>query len=144
MKRILIAVAVLVTAFFIGTAAIACEMHFTVISKAGDAEEVRPGKEMRLDLGETYTMMVEFTEDHRSCTTPPEMTMYLLEEERWKEEKDYLPLDLKEQGEWEQVSPGTWEQRLVFTTQNSGSTELEVIRDCPKGGYYETLEFKIK
>jgi archaellum component FlaG (FlaF/FlaG flagellin family) len=144
MKRIFIAAMVLVTAIFIGGAALACEMNFTVISSDGETVEVQPGRELKLDKGEAYTMIIEFVEDHGRCETPADETVYLLEEERWKASKDYLPLSLSEQGAWEEVSPGTWEQELVFTAQESGKTELEVIRECPKGGYDETLEFKVK
>lgn len=144
MKRIIIAAMVIITVVFIGTAAFACEMHFTVVSKDGRAVELRPGKELKLDLGETYMMRVEFTEDHKNCTTPPDRTVYLLEDEKWKPEKDYLPLFLAEEGGWEEISPGTWVQEVNFIAQEEGRIELEVVRDCPKGGYNETFEIRVK
>jgi len=144
MKRIIIAAMVIIMAVFIGTAALACEMHFTVVSKDGESVELRPGKELKLGLGETYTMRVEFVEDHNNCTTPPNRTVYLLEDEKWKPEKDYLPLFLEEEGGWEEISPGTWVQKINFIAQEEGRIELEVVRDCPKGGYNETFEIRVK
>jgi len=89
-------------------------------------------------------MKVEFVQDHRNCVTPPEATVYLLQEEKWNSSKEYLPLMLNEQKSWNEISPGTWVQELIFTAHESGKAELEIIRDCPKGGYDETLEFKVK
>ncbi len=144
MKRIFVSLGIIITAVLIGTAALACELNFTLISENGESVEVRPNKSVTLETGETYTMEVEFVQDHRNCIVPAEDTMYLLEEEKWKEGKDYLPLLLLSQSGWTEASSGTWEQNLVFLVQEGTKTALEVIRDCPKGGYDETLEFKIK
>jgi hypothetical protein len=144
MKRLIISLGIIITAVLTGTAALACEMNFTVVSNSGESFEVRPNKPVTLETKETYTLEVEFVQDHRNCIVPAENTVFLLNEEKWKEGKDYLPLLLLSQSGWTEVSSGTWEQNLGFVAQESQKTELEVIRDCPKGGYDETLEFKIK
>ncbi|MBN2323652.1 MAG: hypothetical protein JXQ30_07955 [Spirochaetes bacterium] len=144
MKRLIILLGIVIAALVTGSAALACEINFTIISKEGESVEVRPNKPVTLETGETYTMEVEFVQDHRNCIVPAEDTVYLLEEEKWKTGKEHLPLLLLSQSEWTEVSSGTWEQNLVFIAQESQKTALEVIRDCPKGGYDETLEFKIK
>jgi hypothetical protein len=144
MKRLMISLGIMITMVLTGTVALACEMNFTIVSNNGESFEVRPGKVLTLEAGETYTMEVEFVQDHRNCIVPAEDTVFLLNEEKWKEGKDYLPLLLLSQSGWTEVSSGTWEQNLVFVAQESQKTALEVIRECPKGGYDETLEFKIK
>jgi len=144
MKRVVFSFGIVITAVLIGTAALACEMNFTIFSSDGETVGVRPGKSVTLETEQTYTMAVEFVQDHRQCIVPAGDTVFLLEEEKWKTGKDYLPLLLLSQSGWREVAPGIWEQEIVFSAQESGTAALEVIRDCPKGGYDETLLFKIK
>lgn len=144
MKKLLIAVSVFTLFISLNVAAFACEFCFTVFSDDGEVFNIRPGNEVALDLGETYTIKVEFIQDHRMCETPPEATVYLLEDEKWKTQKDYLPLILVEQGEWKASSSTSYEQELVFRAQESGPATLEVIRECTKGGYDEEIMFKVK
>ena len=144
MKKLLIVFSIFTMIFLFNVAAYACELHFTMFSDDGEVFEIRPGKEVDLELGETYTLKTEFIQDHRKCETPPEATVYLLEDEKWKTQKDHLPLLLVKPGEWKASSSTSYEQELLFRAQESGTFTLEVIRECPKGGYDEEIMFTVK
>ncbi len=144
MKKLFIVLFGLFAVLMISTSALACEMHFHLISSDGTKLEIFPAKSVRLSQGETYTIEVQFIEDHNRCETSPEETVYLLEEEKWKESKDYLPLRLIERSEWIMSSSHTWIQEITFNALEKGVFELEIVRDCPKGGYDETITFKVK
>ena len=122
----------------------ACEMHFNLVSPEGEEEQLFPGRETVLRLNESYTLRVEFVEDHRKCVMSPDDTVYLLDEERWKTEKNYLSLQLVSASQWEETSARGWVQELQFTAAQTGSVALEVLRDCPKGGYDEYLLFSVQ
>ncbi len=122
----------------------ACEMHFSLISPDGEEDQVYPGRETVLHHDVTYALRIEFVEDHRNCVMPPEDTVYLLDEEKWNTEKDHLSLQLVSAGQWEETSARGWVQELQFTAAQKGSASLEVLRDCPKGGYDEYLFFSVQ
>lgn len=143
MKKKLILISIFAALFITGTGLYACEMNFNLVSPEGE-QKIIPGKEVWLTLGETYSLTVQFIEDHRKCVTPPEETMYILQEEKWKISKDHLPLQLIELGEWIMDSGDWWIQKIDFTPREEGTWSLEIIRDCPKGGYDEYLTFHVK
>ncbi len=143
MKKKLIAFSILVVLFITGTGLYACELNFSLVSPEGE-QKIVPGKEIRLALGENYSLTVEFIEDHRRCITPPEETMYILQEEKWKISKDHLPLQLIELGDWVMESGDGWIQKIDFIPREEGTWRLEIIRDCPKGGYDEYLTFHVQ
>ena len=144
MKALLISMFTITTIFLASTGGYACEMNFNLLLPDGVTEEILPGNNIFLSAGENYTLVVKFTPDHRKCVTPPEETAYLLMEEKWKSSKDYLPLQLVSQGEWVSDSSQTWTQEMSFTAVQNGSWELEIIRDCPKGGYDDFLTFHVQ
>jgi len=144
MKRILKVFVILVAFAAVTTGIYACELGFTLLSDDGTNRTVSPDRETVLSLGTEYTLVVDFTQDHKNCITPPEATQYYLDEERWKSSKEYLPLEMISQGEWVPISQGVWEQKILFTVKDAGEWELEIIRDCPKGGYNESLIFTIQ
>jgi len=147
MKKFITVVVILFAAFSIAMAAMevyACELHFSVISADGAIQEVSPDREAVVAEGENYTLRVEFIEDHRNCITPPEATMYILQDEKWKATKDYLPLQLQDQGDWGADASHIWIQEITFKAAEKGTWELEVIRDCPKGGYDELIVFNVQ
>jgi hypothetical protein len=146
MKKIILFPFIFFSLFFlsIGIGAYACEMQFTLTTMDGTTVNIVPGRETPLSLGESFALYVEFTQDHKRCITPPEETVYLVSEEKWRSTKDYLPLQLVEQGEWTTVSEGVWAQDIQFEASQKGLWELEIIRDCPKGGIDETLVFQVQ
>jgi hypothetical protein len=135
---------VLLFLFSSGFGLYACEMHFSLIHPDGSEQEIFPGKSVVLKEGEEYLLRIQFVEDHKRCITPPEETVYLLDNEKWKSQKDYLPLILLSQNPWEEVSSHVWEQEINFKAQKSGDWELQVVRDCPKGGYEGQLTFLVR
>ena len=144
MKRLALGVLIVVSLFLVSQNILACEMHFSLIPVKGTAENIVPGREIPLSIGGNYTLQVEFLQDHNRCITPAEETVYLISEEKWKSTKDYLPLQLVEFGEWTSNSERVWTQEITFEASQEGLWELEIIRDCPKGGFDETLVFHVE
>ncbi len=144
MKKLMIPAIVFMIVLFAAFPIFACEMDFTLVSNGGEAETITPGKTVTLDKDEVYTLSVTFTPDHGRCLLEPEDTVYLLEDERWKETKDYLPVVLLQSSEWDLLEGGSAEQTLTLTGAETGKWDLEVIRDCTKGGYDEVITFKVK
>ena len=144
MKKITLFSLIFFLLIFLSIGAYACEMQFTLTTTGGTTVNIVPGRETSLSLGESYALQVDFTQDHKRCVTPVEETVYLVSEEKWKSTKDYLPLQLVEQGEWTSVSEGVWAQDIQFEALQKGLWELEVVRDCPKGGIDETLVFHVQ
>jgi len=144
MNRFLIGVSIFLGIFFVGLGLHACEMHFSLVFPDGSEQEVVPGKSVSLASGNSYTLKVEFIQDHRKCVTPPDQTVYLLQDEKWKSTKDYLPLQLLAQSEWHEATSDSWLQEIGFRAVQQGEWELEVIRNCPKGGYDEYIAFQVK
>jgi hypothetical protein len=144
MKKITLFLFIFLSLFLLSIGAYACEMRFTLTPKDGKNESIVPGSETSLVFGESYFLHIEFAQDHKRCITPAEETVFLISEEKWKSAKDYLPLRLVEQGEWASVSEGVWTQDIHFEATQKGRWELEIIRDCPKGGFDETLVFQVQ
>ena len=89
-----------------------------------------------------YSLVVRFKEDHNNCKVAPEVTLFLLDEEKWKSSKDYLPLQLAGSVNWSDINSRTHETELTFKAVKTGDWELEVIRECSKKeGYDEYLLF---
>lgn len=125
--------------------AFACEMSFTLTEAAGNSRNVVPGDPVSLNLGETYSLLVSFTEDHGRCSVPAEATVFVLDEEKWKASEDHLPLRLLSDIAWEDTSSKSSEVELEFTAIRAGEWELEVLRTCDKkSGYDEYLVFSVR
>ena len=139
-KGILIAVFILSAA-----GAYACEFVYTLISEDGSTQSIRPGSDIDLDLNNTYTLKVVLVEDHRNCHLTPEDTDFLLEEEKWKITKDYLPLQLLSEISWSSRDKRHHKVEISFQAVMTGTSSLEVLRDCDKKeGYDEYLHFVVK
>ena len=125
--------------------AFACQMRFKLIDENGTSQVVTPGRAVTLTEGEIYTLVVEFTEDHGNCPVDADETEFLLEEEKWKSSKDYLPLQLINSISWRDVGKLSHIAELKFKASDTGSWELEIIRDCTKkDGYDEYFTFVVK
>jgi hypothetical protein len=144
MKKLLICLAIVMSLFLVTVGVYACEMHFSLISSDGAIQNILPGKSTSLSQGESYILQVEFIQDHKRCVIPAEETVYLLLEEKWKSTKDYLPLQLVSQGAWISDSSEAWTQEINFEATQKGQWELEIVRDCSKGGYDEIIIFQVQ
>lgn len=134
----------LITAFIFSAAgAYTCEFSYTLTQADGSSQSLRPGTDIHLDQGETYTLIVSFTEDHGNCKLTPEDTDFLLDEEKWKASKDYLTLKLIDIIVWNDLDSRHHTTEISFCAAVTGKCELEIIRDCDKGGYDEILRFII-
>lgn len=142
MLKALSGMAVIAALLFAAPAVFACEMHFS-LEQEGDVIELSARDEAALEAGESYVLKVTFVEDHRRCVVPPEETVYLMEYERWDADNEQ-PLRMLEQGSWKEISSGTWEQEIQFEAAQAGTWSLEVIRDCPKGGFNTVLSFEVR
>ena len=136
---------ILIAAFLLSTASVfACEFTFTLTNTDGSSRSLRPGTDIELNLDETYTLNISLTEDHRNCKLSPEDTDFLLNEEKWKAAKDYLPLQLLNGIYWSTQDSRHHTVELNFQTLVVGTYKLEVLRDCDKKeGYDEFLRFII-
>lgn len=128
----------------------ACTFQYSLTGTDGKAAALSPGRDAQLSAGKTYTLSVTFIPDHRNCATPVEATAYLIDGEAWKAAKDKAPagqrtpLALVSRSAWVQESPQRYTQTLTFTAAAKGRFDLEVVRDCPKGGYDDYLTFVVK
>jgi hypothetical protein len=144
-RRVMRKIAIVIFFLFSsGVGLYACEMHFSLLHPDGSEQVIFLGKSTVLKEGKEYLLRVQFVEDHRRCLTPPEETVYLLNDEKWKSAKEHLPLILLSQSQWEEVYVHTWEQEIRFKAQESGEWELQIVRDCPKGGYEEQLTILVR
>jgi hypothetical protein len=120
----------------------ACE--FTYILEGPGHEETRliPGIPVSISSDSHYSLSISYREDHRNCLVPPEDTLFLVEEERWRTGKDYLALELLDDIEWE-VSGRALSAQLSFQANRIGTWPLQVIRECTRGGYDQALLFTV-
>ena len=120
-----------------------CEFDFLLEDQAGMSQNVKPGKTINIEQGKTYTLTVIFKEDHGNCKVSADETYFFLDDEKWKSSKDYLPLVMTEQTGWNQFASRSWEKQIVFTADKGSQSQLMVLRECPKGGFDEVLNFQI-
>jgi hypothetical protein len=126
--------------FLLSAAALfACDITYTL-----DGQPMIPGALTTLAAGSTHTLRVTFTEDHGRCTVPAADTIFLLNDEKWKPGKSHLPLTITETIAWETVDSRTHETVVNFTAGTPGDAALQVVRECPRGGYDETLRFTVR
>ena len=129
--------------FLAGVKLFACEFTYTITDPAGKTVRVVPGTQILLTAGDTYTLTAVYKEDHNNCKVPAEDTLFLVEEERWKENKDYLALRLESSTNWSLPARRTHSVSFTFTAVKPGTWIMDVIRECTKGGYKEKLIFSV-
>jgi hypothetical protein len=147
LKKTMLFLLPVISVMTILSSALACEFQFELTLPDGSIRRITPDQEVGLELGETYTLEVRFIPDHRRCETPPEATLYLMQEEKWKTGKDNLPLGLVSMSAWEEAAEarsGAWEQVLGFEASMEGDWALQILRDCTRGGYDESLHFQVR
>ncbi len=120
----------------------ACDFSFVLREPDGATQSLRPGAEIVLEQGNSYDLEVTFTEDHRRCLLTPEDTEFYLEEVKWKPGRE-LPLVLEGAFTWESLEADSHRATLTFRAVETGSFELEILRECTKGGYDELLPFTV-
>ncbi|MDX9802040.1 MAG: hypothetical protein RBT69_11970 [Spirochaetia bacterium] len=118
----------------------ACEFTYSLTAPDGKVSRLTPADKVSLEEGEQYVLTVSYVEDHKKCTVAPEDTLFLLEDERWKAGKDYLPLTLLSSEGWA-VDGRSYLISFTFTASKQGNYPLEIIRECARGGYRASLNF---
>ena len=122
----------------------ACFFSFTLTDSINYEQSIRPFTPVTVYTGDTYKLTITFTQDHRNCAGPADETDLLLYEEKWKTTKNYLPMQLLSTTDWEKTGTGTYTIELHFIPDIKGTWNLQVLRECSKGGYDESLVFDIR
>jgi hypothetical protein len=138
-KRILLFLVISLSAFGL----FACEMVFHLSGPESSDLRILPGSTIALKQGETYSLQVAFTEDHRNCKVPAEDTLFMLDGSKWKTSKTSLDLVLQQEIEWVENSRSLNTSVLEFTADKPGIAVLNILRDCSKGGYDESFTFSV-
>lgn len=124
--------------------AAACEMNFSLIDASGASKRILPGSTVALTAGGAYTLRVEFVEDHRNCHVPPNETRFLVGGSAWRVGLAGQGLVLSAPISWVEESATRNKADIAFSAPTSGAFALDIVRDCPKGGYDERIIFAVK
>jgi hypothetical protein len=122
----------------------ACEMSFKLVDASGASRRVLPGATIPLKAGSSYVLSVEFVEDHRNCAVPPGDTRFLLDGAAWRPNAKDQGLALSKAIAWIEEGRTANRADISFTAGAAGSCELGILRDCPKGGYDESIVFVVR
>jgi hypothetical protein len=125
-------------------AAFACEMSFTLEGQSCTSMSILPGATVKLLEGQSYKITVEFNEDHRNCKVPADETLFLLNGEKWRSNKETQALLLKSVIEWDTVTNTKNVTVLEFTASVKGEQVIQIVRECSKGGYDEEITFVVE
>ncbi len=136
---------ILLSAVSITGSIFACEMIYSLVSDSGDTRVLSPDRTVSLDYGEIYSLEVIFHQDHGVCDVPADDTIFMLEEEKWRASKDYLPFQLLNEIIWIEDGSRMFKTVINFKTTVEGPASLQIIRVCDrKSGYDESIEFEIR
>ena len=123
---------------------LACNYTYTVIDSVGRETPVTEGNSAILIRGETYTLRMEYHENHRNCNVSPEETLYLVDGARWRLDRETQPLILRAMPDWEQPASRTHRGEFTFTASQEGSWQVEVVRVCDRGGYHGEFVLEVQ
>ncbi len=121
----------------------ACEFTFEITNSEGITGTITPEKTAVLTQGEMYTLSFSYWEDHRSCPLGPEGTMFLLNGERWRVQRETQPLVLTDSPYWEDTASRSKTGEVHFIAAEPGRWILEILRVCSREGYHGRLFFLI-
>jgi len=121
-----------------GVSAHACLITYALVGPDGQTS-ITPNRAADLVVGESYRIEISMREDHNRCLIEPEDTMFLLEEARWRVNRETQPLVLLAPIEWVQMGSREFTAVIEFRVAEAGAWTIDVIRDCTKGGYHEKL-----
>jgi hypothetical protein len=124
-------------------AAQACIFTYTLVGGDGAEVRIRPDEVVTLTEGASYRIDIAMREDHGVCRIEPEDTMFLLDEARWRANRDTQPFLLTSEIVWEKVGSRSYTTSLSFVAIQSGDRRIDIIRECTRGGSHETLLFEV-
>ena len=126
----------------LGASAFACEMGFLLLGPDGSQRRITPDADIELISGREYELRITFTQDHGRCDVPAEDTVFLLNGEKWKPDREDSALAYRSSVQWTDISAREHEARIPFTVRSTGEIQLEIIRECAKkDGYDEVFSF---
>ena len=121
----------------------ACEMEFRISGPAMTDMRILPGSTIALEKDAAYTLQVIFSEDHRNCKVPPEDTLFMLDKQKWRVDKNEQGVVLQNPILWETTTKRTNETTISFVASEVGQRILTICRTCTKGGYDEDIIFSV-
>lgn len=135
--------ALLAVGFLFGASvAHACIFTYTLVGPDGSIR-VEPDTPVSIAAGEQYRIDVAMREDHGACSLEAEDTVILLNEGRWRVNRDTQPLVLLSEIVWERVGPTRYTTAFEFEAREAGDWRIDVIRECTRGGRHETLYLRV-
>ncbi len=135
--------ALLVLGFLLAaSAAHACIFTYTLVGPDGNVR-VEPDAPVAITAGLTYRIDVTMREDHGACSLEADDTIILLNEGRWRVNRDTQPLVLLSEIVWERVGPTRYTTSFEFDARESGDWRIDLIRECTRGGRHETLYLQV-
>lgn len=141
-KYLVLFFGLLLGAMIFSPAVFACQIIYNLIDPKGVKQAIVPSNTIHITKGETYTLRIDFYEDHRNCNLPPNKTLFLLNDKVWEHGKTNLPLELLGPVRWQTLSSRYKVGTLQFKALQSGTFTLEILRECVKERYEE--EFRIR
>ena len=120
----------------------ACIFTYTLVGPDGSVR-VEPDDPVAITAGLTYRIDVTMRENHGACSLEAEDTMILLNEGRWRVNRDTQPLVLLSEIVWERVGPTRYTTSFEFEARESGDWRIDLIRECTRGGRHETLYLQV-
>ncbi len=121
----------------------ACRQEYFLVGPNESESAIDASTTTQIALGETYTLRIEYYEDHRNCTAIPEETMFLLDGARWRVNRETQPLVLTATPEWNRPSSRTNVGEVTFHAAAAGTWRVEIVRTCTRDGYTGWLEFEV-
>lgn len=137
-RRGLLAVGLLLAA----SVAHACIFTYTLVTPDASVR-VEPDQPVSIVAGQTYRIDVTMRENHGACSLEAEDTMVLLNEARWRVNRETQPLVLLSQIVWERVGPTRYTTAFEFQAREPGDWRIDLIRECTRGGRHETLYLQV-
>lgn len=125
----------------VATPAVACIFTYTLVGEDSStgltADTPTP---VRVD--ETYRIDIAMREDHGNCRIEPEDTLFLLDEARWRLNRETQPMVLLSEILWQPVGATRYTTSIEFRVAQPGLWTIDVIRECSRGGYHGALLFE--
>ena len=119
----------------------ACIFTYTLVGPDGSVG-ISVESPAAVTVGESYRIEIAMREDHGNCRIEPEDTMFLLNESRWRLNRESQALVLLSDIVWEKVGSTSYTTVIEFRVAESGLSTVDVIRECSRGGYQGALVFE--
>lgn len=140
-RRLGIAALMVLIALAVAAPASACIFTYTLIGESGSVA-LTPDTPTAVEVGQTYRIDIAMREDHGNCRIEPEDTLFLLDEARWRLNRETQPMVLLSEIVWQPVGTTRYTTTIEFRVGQPGLWTVDVIRECTRGGYRGALLFE--